>query len=72
MGLTPGDKKDLARSGSLGLLFGLLVSYSIYGSVLTWVPPYFVAMWVGGAILRARRAELRMVRRLGESSVPDA
>ena len=71
MGLTPRDRWNVVVYALLGLVAGALPSWSIYESVLTWVPPPFAALWAGGVLLRARRAERAVARRAGATPTAD-
>ena|GEM_PF-5430498 len=67
MGFTLRDKGDIAASVAFGVGAGLLVSWGMYESVLTYVPVLFAVLWGAGAILRVRRKERVVARRLNDN-----
>lgn len=64
MGLTPRDKWDIAISLVLGVAVGLLASDSRYGTVLTWMPLLFIAVFGLGAVYRVWRRDRTVARRM--------
>ncbi|MFC7876716.1 hypothetical protein [Isoptericola sp. NPDC057391] len=67
MGFTSRDKVDIEVSVAFGVGAGLLVSWGRYESVLTYVPTLFAVLWGAGAVLRVRRKERAVARRLNDN-----